>query len=43
MTKLIKRVKDYSFMERLQKLGLNTLLERKERCDLIKIKEEWQN
>ena len=36
MTKLIKRVKDYSFMERLQKLGLKTLLERKERCDLIK-------
>ena len=31
----IQRVKDYSYRERLEKLGLTTLLERRMRSDLI--------
>ena len=35
VTKIIKKVKDYSYRERLEKLGLTTLLERKVRNDQI--------
>ena len=35
VTKIIKRVKDYSYKERLKKLRLTTLLERRIRGDLI--------
>ena len=35
VTKLIKRVKDYSYIERLEKLGLTTFLERRMGSDLI--------
>ena len=35
VTKIIKRVKDYSYMERFLKFGLITLLERKMTSDLI--------
>ena len=35
MTKVIKRVKDYSYKERLKKLVLTTLLERRMWSDLI--------
>ena len=35
MTKIIKKLKDYSYKERLKKLGLTTLLERRMRDDLI--------
>ena len=35
MTKLIRRVKDYSYRERLEELGLITLLERRMRGYLI--------
>ena len=31
VTKIIKRVKDYSYKERLEKLGLTTLIERRTR------------
>ena len=34
-TKVIKRVKDYSYWERLEKLGLTNLLERRKRGNLI--------
>ena len=34
-TKIIKRVKDYSYRKRLVKLGLTTSLERRLRGDLI--------
>ena len=37
VTKLIKRVKYYSYRERLEKLGSTTLLERRMRGDLIDI------
>ena len=33
--KIIKRVKDYSYCERLEKLGLTIWLERRMRGDLI--------
>ena len=33
--KVIKRVKDYSYWERLEKIGLPTFLERRTRSDLI--------
>ena len=33
--KLIKRVKDYSYSKRLEKLGLTTSLERRMRSDLV--------
>ena len=35
VTKIIKRVKDYSYRERLEKLGLTTFLKWKMRGDLI--------
>ena len=35
VTKTIKRVKAYSYLERLERLGLTTLLERRMRGDLI--------
>ena len=35
MTKLIKRARDYSYRERLEKLGWTFLLERRMRGDLI--------
>ena len=37
VTKIIKGVKNHSYKERSEKLGLTTLLERKTRCDLIEI------
>ena len=36
VTKIIKTVKDYSYRERLEKLGLTSLQERRIRSDLIK-------
>ena len=36
-TKIIKRIKDFSYRERLEKIGLTTLLERKISRDLIEI------
>ena len=36
VTQIIKKVKDYSYMERLEELGLTNLLERRMRADLIK-------
>ena len=35
MTKIIKKVYDYNYRERLEKCGLTTLLERRMREDLI--------
>ena len=35
--KIIKRIKDFSYRERLEKIGLTTLLERRMRDDLIEI------
>ena len=35
MTKIIKRVKDYTYRERLKKIGLSTLLERRIRGNRI--------
>ena len=35
--KIIKRIKDFSYWERLEKIGLTTLLERRMRDDLIEI------
>ena len=45
VTKIIKRVKDYSYRERLEKLEFTTLLERRMRGDLAenyKIMNEFQ-
>ena len=35
--KIIKRIKDFSYSERLEKIGLTTLLERRMRDNLIEI------
>ena len=37
MTKIIKEINDYSYREKLEKIGLTILLEKRMRRDLIEI------